>query len=271
MVLITGAAGGLSVNGGGEVRASYAFTPGLILSGAVRQQFFNTGEDARFVPEGAPGLYPVRTNAALYAEEGTTFVPRLTLSQYGHLTPNVYSRVSFGLLEEMYAGLSTEVLYKPVGARWAAGAEVNYVQQRDFDQTFAFRDYSVVTGHGSLYYDFDNGFFGQVDMGRYLAGDWGATLTVDRAFENGWRVGATATVTDASYDNDLTEGVDYGIRITVPIDFVIGRPTQQAFSTTLSGPVRDDGARLELDDRLYETIRSGQRSDLEDGWGRFWR
>jgi hypothetical protein len=171
----------------------------------------------------------------------------------------------------MYGGVSTELLFKPVDSAWGFGAEVNYVQQRDFDQQFSFRDYDVVTGHGSLYYDFDSGFYAQLDLGRYLAGDWGATMTLDRTFENGWRVGASATVTDVSFDSGVSEGVDYGIRVTIPVDFVLGQPSQKGLSTTLGASTRDDGQRLDVDGRLYDTVRSGHLSDLEDGWGRFWR
>ena len=61
-------------------------------------------------------------------------------------------------------------------------------------------DYDVVTGYVSAYYDFGNGYLGQLDVGNYLAGDVGATVSVDRVFVNGWRVGAFATVTDVSAD-----------------------------------------------------------------------
>lgn len=263
---------GLALNGGVEVTATYAFSPNFILGGAVRQQLFNTSDTATFVPDNdVPGVHPVRRNAPLYALEGTTTIPMLTLAHFARPGPNLYSRVTAGLLEPMYGGVSTELLFKPVDSAWGFGAEVNYVQQRDFDQQFSFRDYDVVTGHGSLYYDFDSGFYAQLDVGRYLAGDWGATMTLDRTFENGWRVGASATVTEVSFDSGMSEGVDYGIRVTIPVDFVLGQPSQRGLSTTLGAPTRDDGQRLDVDGRLYDTVRSGHLSDLEDGWGRFWR
>jgi hypothetical protein len=108
-------------------------------------------------------------------------------------------------------------------------------------------------------------------MGRYLAGDWGATFTLDREFANGWRVGAYATFTNVSFE-DFGEGsFDKGIRFTVPIDFVIGQPTRRELSNTLRSLNRDGGARLEVEGRLYETVRGGHLADLSDQWGRFWR
>jgi hypothetical protein len=171
----------------------------------------------------------------------------------------------------MFGGISTELLYKPVDSAWAVGGEVAYVRQREFEQLLDFQDYEVLTGHGSVYYDFDNGFHGQIDIGRYLAGDWGATLSVDREFENGWRVGAFATVTDVSFDGEIDSGVDYGIRVDIPIDFVVGQPTQRSLGMSFGAPERDDGQRLEIDGRLYQEIRDGHYTNLSEGWGRFWR
>ena len=78
------------------------------------------------------------------------------------------------------------------GSRWA---EVNYTRQRDRNGGFGFPNYGIATGHVSAYYDFGKGFVGQVDVGRYLARDVGATVPLDREFANGGKVGAFATYT----------------------------------------------------------------------------
>jgi hypothetical protein len=193
--------------------------------------------------------------------------------------------VSAGYLERGFGGVSGEVLWKPVDSHFALGAEVNYTLLRDFDMGFGFRpacsdvdctvydgaDYDVVTGHVSAYYDFDNGFVGQVDVGRYLAGDWGATVALDREFENGWKVGAYFTMTDVSFE-DFGEGsFDKGIRIEIPMDALLGQPTRDSSGTTLTSLERDGGARLRIDDRLYEVVEGGHQGQMEDNWGRFWR
>ena len=56
-----------------------------------------------------------------------------------------------------------------------------------------------LNGHFSTYwqtgfYDYD----AQVDIGRYLAGDKGGTLTLSRNFPSGWSVGGFFTLTDAA-------------------------------------------------------------------------
>ncbi|EYD74685.1 Putative outer membrane lipoprotein [Rubellimicrobium mesophilum DSM 19309] len=262
----------LEISLGAEVSAAYRIQPNLIFSGSIRQRFVRTGdsEDDQFNP-GTDDLPAVRTNAGLYAQNDHPVLQDLTLAYYGRPGRNLYSRVTVGYLETMYGGLSTEVLWAPVASRLAVGAEVNYAKQRDFDQLLEFRDYDVVTGHLSAYYDFGNGFHGEIDAGRYLAGDWGATFALDREFENGWRVGGYFTLTDVPFD-DFGEGsFDKGIRVAIPVDFIFGQPTRREITSTLRSLNRDGGARLDVEGRLYDIVREGHYADLEDSWGRFWR
>ncbi|MGZ9808928.1 YjbH domain-containing protein [Pseudoroseicyclus sp. H15] len=257
----------VQLQAGLEARARYEIQPNLVASGAVRYAL----TPQRDVKASNSALPPVRSNTGLYANTGNPSIQHLTLAWYGRPAPEIYSRVTLGYLEPMFGGVSGELLWAPPDTRYAVGAEVNYAVQRDFDQLFGFQDYDVVSGHLSFYYDLTNGFHAQIDAGRYLAGDWGATFALDREFENGWRVGGYFTLTDVPFD-DFGEGsFDKGIRISVPIDYFTGTPTQQTLDNTIASLTRDGGARLDVEGRLYETVRSGQLSDLQDGWGRFWR
>jgi len=170
----------------------------------------------------------------------------------------------------MFGGVSAEALWKPVASRLALGVEVNYVKQRAFDDVLGFQDYAVATGHASAYYEFQNGYTGQLDVGRYLAGDVGATVTLEREFANGWRVGGFFTLTDVSAD-DFGEGsFDKGIKLTVPASWLLGKPDKRVRATTLRPLSRDGGARLNVPDRLYEQVRSGHRQDLVGNWSGVW-
>ncbi len=251
-----------------ELSANYAIAPGLKISGDIRKRFAGNREGE---PGSGSTLPRVRTDGPAYLAEGDPAITRLTTAYQFNLAPDYYGRVTGGYLESMYGGVSTEVLWKPVQSRLGIGVELNYARKRDFDQLFGFQDYDIVTGHVSGYYDFGNSIHGQIDVGRYLAGDYGATFTLDREFDNGWRVGAFATFTDVSFD-DFGEGsFDKGLRISVPIGHFIGTPTKRVYQTTLRPLTRDGGARLNVEDRLYETVRNYHESDLRGGWGRFWR
>ncbi|MFQ6547062.1 YjbH domain-containing protein [Aestuariibius sp. 2305UL40-4] len=254
---------------GAELSASYDIRPNLILQGALRQRI--TGNLEEGDPIQPTGLEPVRTNIGFYNEADGVTIPDLTLAYYFKPGDQLYGRVTGGYLERMFGGISTELLWSPANSPWAFGAEVNAVQQRDFDQRFGFQDYDVVTGHVSAYYDFDNGFYGRVDVGRYLAGDSGATFALDREFDNGFRVGGFFTLTDAS-EEDFGEGsFDKGVSVSIPTDWFFGTPSRRRISTSLNSLTRDGGQRVSVPGRLYGTVSGAQNPDLEEGWGRFWR
>ena len=260
----------VQLDGGLELKLKYTFAPNIIAKGVIRQSL----RDIPLADESQTedDLQNVRTDGRFYGRDGHPTVQTLTLAHYGRPGADLYSRVTAGYLEEQHGGLSTELLWKPVDSRVALGAELNYTGQRDFEQLFGFQDYDVVTGHLSGYYSFDNGFHAQLDVGRYLAGDWGATFGLDREFDNGWRVGAYFTLTDVPFDEFGEGSFDKGIRITVPNDFFVGTATTDKVSADLQSLQRDGGARLRVDGRLYDIVRDGHTAGrLGDTFGRFWR
>jgi len=261
----------VQIDTGVQAKIQYEIQPNLVLHGGMRQSILGKRELASETE--TPNDYPnVRTDARFYGIDGAPVITNLSLSHYGRPAENLYSRVSLGYLESMYGGVSTELLWKPVDSNFALGAELNYAVQRDYDMLFGFRDFDTVTGHLSAYYSFDNGFQTQLDVGRYLAGDWGATISLDRTFDNGWEVGAYATFTDMPFDQFGEGSFDKGIRITVPTDFFLGTATQRSSSTALSSLTRDGGARLDVEGRLYDIVERGhQAGSMGDTWGRFWR
>ncbi len=252
-----------------RLTGKYDIAPGFVLSGSIIKKL--AGNLNKSERDSDSILPHVRSDSNKYDANGDPAIENLTLAWYAKPAPNLYSRVTLGLLEPMYGGISGELLWKRVDRPYALGVEVNYVKQRDFDQLFGFQDYSVMTGHVSGYYDLGNGFQAELDIGRYLAGDYGATLSLDREFANGWRVGAFATLTDVSFD-DFGEGsFDKGIRIEIPLGWAIGRPTQKSTKMVVRPILRDGGARLNVDGRLYDFVRDYHSDRLDDQWGRFWR
>lgn len=277
---------------GAEARASYEIVPGLILSGTLRQRAFGsmdqrgpskgripgqprehyTPEEYEADPEleTLNGVPRVRSDARMYRSSGPK-IPELTLAWYARPTDTVYTRVTAGLLEQAYGGVSAEALWKPVNSPLAFGAEVNRVRKRDFDDVFGFRDYEVTTGHLSAYYEFAQGYTAQLDVGQYLAGDRGATVTLTREFANGWRIGAFATKTDLSEEEFGEGSFDKGVSISIPISWATGQPSRQRASSTIRALSRDGGSRVNVDGRLYDKVRDSHSVKLYEGWGRFWR
>jgi hypothetical protein len=253
---------GLAASGSYEVR------PGFLLQAGLRLPIAGNLDDATRTSDSV--LPPVRSNANIY-DKASPQLAELTAGWYFKPGQDLFGRVTVGYLESMFGGISAELLWAPNPRPWALGIEINQVAQRDFDQLFGFQDYQVTTGHVSAYWTIGNDYSAQLDMGRYLAGDWGATLTIDRGFFNGWHVGAFATITDVPFE-DFGEGsFDKGIYVTVPLDWASGRPSQDVATVTIRPVLRDGGARLYVSDRLYTVVNDSQGRMLADTWGRFWR
>lgn len=256
---------------GARLSASYNLQPGLVFSGSVYARIYgniepSTGPSASTLPH-------VRSDGGLYSTNGEIALEQLSVAWFTRPASNLFSRVSFGYLERMHAGVSGELLWKPVDSKLALGAELNYSKQRNTDGMFGFDeyDYDIVTGHVSAYYDFGNGYLGQIDVGRYLAGDVGATISFDRVFVNGWRFGAFATLTDVSSAEFGDGSFDKGIRFSIPLSWALGNQSNSSFGTSLRNGAGDGGARLEVDGRLYDSIRDYHGGALDTEWGRVWR
>lgn len=236
----------------GTYSASAYLARNLWLSGTVSYNAYNNYDKFRY---DAPSRLPrVRTNIRRYMTEEDLTLPNLQLTGTRQLARDTYGMVYAGLLESMYAGAGGEVLYRPLNERWAVGVEANWVKQRDFDQRFSFRDYSVATGHASFYYMWgeERRVVTALSAGRYLAKDWGATLAVSRAFDNGVTMGGYATKTDVS-SKDFGEGsFDKGIYVSVPFDFLLPRSTRARANFAWNPLYRDGGARLARSYGLYQ-------------------
>lgn len=282
---------GLNYEVGAEARTSYEIMPGLVATGSLRQRAFGNSDQRgpgipgqrgeyyspanyevdpslEITPQGVPR---VRSDTRMYTGNSRPVIPELTLAWYAKPSSTIYTRVTTGLLERAYGGISTEALWKPTNSRLAFAAEVNHVRKRDFNQLFDFRDYEVTMGHVSAYYEFAQGFTAQLDVGKYLAGDKGATVMLTREFANGWRIGAYATKTNLSAEEFGEGSFDKGVTLSIPVGWATGQPTRGRAETTLRSLARDGGAQLNVNGRLYERVRDSHSAKLSEGWGRFWR
>lgn len=203
----------------------------------------------------------VRTFIGDYLSEASLGIERLQYTRTAQLGDSWYAMGYGGLLEMMYAGAGGELLYRPFGADWAVGMDVNWVRQRDFDQRFELRDYSAWTGHLTAYVHTGiEDVLAKVSVGRYLARDFGATLDLSREFASGARMGAWGTWTDAG--DDFGEGnFDKGLYVSVPLDAFFTRSSREHAEIRWQPLTRDGGATLNRRDNLYDLTeeRSGRR------------
>lgn len=263
----------LLFDAGVAVDVAYEPRPGIIASFGLQQPLVSNRDATDRVSNSV--LPKVRSETDNYYQSKDLRLPYATLAYYFRPGSTTYGRVTAGLLEQAYAGASAELLWKPDGSRLAYGVEVNAVRQRQpgtlADLGTGVYDTQTVTGHVSAYYDFSGDWLAQLDVGRYLAGDNGATLTLSRDFDNGVQVGAFATLTDTSFD-DFGEGAfDKGIFISLPTSYLTGRPSRGARNLVIRPVLRDGGARVFVRDRLYPLVRDSDAQAVNDSWGRFLR
>lgn len=235
-----------------DYSASYFFSRGTWLSGVVSVNLLNNFDKFRY---DAPSNLPrVRTYMRQYLTSSDVTVPNLQLTTARSLGGALYGMAYAGMLESMYGGVGGELLYRPFGERWALGIDLNWVKQRGFEQHLDFRNYQITTGHVSGYFEVGRAQRTVVSVaaGRYLAGDWGATLNVGRVFDNGVTMGAYATKTNVSSEEFGEGSFDKGIYFSVPMDFLLPRSTRGRATVVWSPLTRDGGARLARRYSLYQ-------------------
>ena len=204
----------------------------------------------------------VRSEIRQYLQQGETGLDALYLEKRGMLSSQLIYRGYAGILEEMFSGVGGEVLYRPFPSRFAFGLNLNYVWQRGYEKRFSHQDYSVLTGHASLYWASP---FANYDLalhaGRYLAKDLGATFELRRTFDNGWMVGGFFTLTDVPFEEFGEGSFDKGLFFRIPFNGFLSGETRSAYQTAIRTIQRDGGARLEgIGDTLWWEGR-GHRAD----------
>lgn len=234
------------------------------LSGSVAVDIDNNFDELEYI---APSELPrVRTFIGSYIGSTDVGIYNLQYNRTARLGGDWFGLAYAGILELMYSGVGGEILYRPFNSPLAVGMDVNYVRQREFEQGFGLRDYSVVTGHVTAYVDTGiEDILAKVSVGRYLARDWGVTLDFSREFESGISIGAYATFTDAG--DDFGEGsFDKGIYLRIPFDSFFTSHSRDHAQLTWQPLTRDGGARLARRQTLYSI--TGER-DLGDYWDDF--
>ncbi len=222
----------------------------------------------KFKYDGPSKLPRVRTNLRQYMTESRVNVPNLQLTHFSQLATNQYYSVYGGYLEAMFGGIGAEWLHRPWHSSLAFGVDVNYVQQRDFDQFFGFdragtqTGYRTATGHATAYWD--TGWKSthlSLSMGRYLAKDIGATVDISRTFNNGVSVGAWVTRTNVSAEQFGEGSFDKGMYLRIPFDVMTTTRSGDTANLVYNPLTRDGGARLNRSFTLHGATTARSKRD----------
>ncbi|CTT39232.1 TPA: YjbH domain-containing protein [Escherichia coli] len=204
-------------------------------------------------PHDGDALPRVRTWIREYVSSSDVLLNNLQATHFEQFNSEWYGQAYAGYLEMMYAGVGSELLYRPFGQSWAVGADINWVKQRDWNDTLKMAEYDVVTGHMTGYWQvpYVNDVSAKLSVGRYLAGDVGATIDLSKRFSSGVIAGVFATKTDVSSEEYGEGSFTKGIYVTIPFDLMLLHPTTNKGTVSWVPLTRDGGQMLNRRVGLY--------------------
>ncbi len=263
------------INGsiGWEARVAYRINNSTVINSSVKQPILT---ELNIIKRGPKiGLPNVRSDLMYYYRDISTrpYIDSLTIDQYYKPAKNIYGQINLGYLEMMYAGLRAEAIWKDMQKPYAIGLDIARISKRNTFGDFSMLNKSYSTVIGTVYYDLPSNWTAQIDAGKYLAGDYGATLALSRTFNNGWEIGAYATMTDVKFSTFGEGSFDKGITLKVPMTWFTGKKSQ-AYAKTVIRPITGDGgARLHLNDDkfLHKNISKYDEKSFLDNWKRVYR
>ncbi|WP_038864850.1 YjbH domain-containing protein [Vibrio jasicida] len=261
--------------------ASYWLTDNLEIGGSLYWDWYNNYDKFVYVtPPDATTVPRVRTMFRAYQNEHAVTMSNLQLTWFQEYSDTMDQQFYAGYLESMFAGVGTEFLYRPNGANWAVGADVNLITQRDPQSYFGVYDeeWQNVPEYGRPFRVIDKGFTGfvsgyyypqwdflqdlmiQVDVGQFLAGDMGTQVNVSKQFKSGVIAGAFASFTDLSSEEFGEGSFTKGFYISIPFDIMTVKPSNNRANFSWQPLTRDGGQKL---GRKYSLI---ELTDERNPW-----
>lgn len=289
-------------NVGFNTNASYRLTSQLEVSGSVYFNIYDNYDKYNFVEENPHidnfSVPRVRTMFRAYVHDNPIRLSTLQMTWFAQPSDNIYTQTYGGYLETMFAGVGSEVLYRPMGSNWALGLDYNFISQRDPDSWFDTydSDYYYYDGYNSSNcsadnvscqaYVLDKGTTGmltayytpqwswikdtlfQVSAGKFLGGDKGVRVNASKQFKSGVIVGAYITKTDLTAEEYGEGSYNKGFYVSIPFDVLTVKPTTSRGTIGWQPITRDGGQTLARKYSLYGVTDSRnpwfkRRNDVE--------
>ncbi|HEY0900812.1 MAG TPA: YjbH domain-containing protein, partial [Micavibrio sp.] len=217
-----------------------------------------------------PAALPIRSNVADFANT------RLGLDRayFGYtrtIKRDLHMAIAAGYLEEMYAGLGNDILYRPFGSTWAIGAEGWLALKRDpsTSMNMGLNGDRVFTGHLKAYYEFPNTSTTlEGRIGRYLNEDIGATIAVNQSFDHGLQLRGHLTATNQQ-DQDIfgdNSNLYAGLSMTLPLGNVPLLPQNSIMRVQAAPLGRDNGQALDSPVDLYSMTEPLSYRHIAQNW-----
>lgn len=234
--------------------AGYNFNRSTSIKGAAKVTLFQNFDNFNFKVDALDTPLPrVRTYVREYVTRSRVQLESLYGLWHDRLAPNIYGQMYAGYLETMFGGVGGELLYRPVDSNFAFGFDLNYVQQRSYENDYDFFDYKVLTGHANIYWqpEFLHDTLLTFNIGRFLAKDKGVNIDFAKRFDSGIVVGAYAAITDASSEEYGEGSFTKGFYVSIPFDLFSLKPAIGRGKLPWIPISRDGGQALNRPDKLF--------------------
>lgn len=261
----------------GDLRIAFnselQFSKNISLNTSMSAGITNNYEELKLASDSI--LPHVRTDIVKYLKNTEDFaINRLQLNYVNSLRNNIYYKFSGGFLESMFAGIGTEVLYRPFFSSIAIGAELWRVKQREYDMLLGFLEdksnkYLTTTGHLNFYYmNQPSKILFTLRGGKFLARDSGLNFDFSRVFDNGLRIGAFFSLTDISKTEFGEGSFDKGFYFHIPLESFFTNYQKGVSGFGLRPLTRDGAAFIIHGHSLYGITDQAQYYNINRGWYR---
>ena len=228
-------------------RSEIVIQRGISLISNISYGLYDNMDDLKLASDSI--LPHVRTDIVKYLKESRNLsIQRMQLNKFGQISPSIFYKFSAGILEYMFSGYGSEVLFKPFDKNYAIGVEAWKVYQRNYDQMFGVLDdvdYKTTTGHISFYYhEPKTNILFRMKGGKFLAQDSGISFEFTREFYSGFRIGGFFTLTDISTEEFGEGSFDKGFSFYIPLEIFSNSYNSRNFGWGLKPITRDGGATL---------------------------
>ncbi len=251
--------------GGLILGGNYSANENFGVFGSLRATLIDNYDKFNYTLDRAESSLPrVRTYVREYISRSDVIVDTLYTRWVDKVADDWYAQVYGGYLETMFAGVGAEALYRPVDSNFAFGVDINYAQQRSYENDWDLFDYKAVTGFATAYWRPEILPETQftVSAGQFLAKDKGVNINFAKRFDSGIVVGAYAAFTDASAEEYGEGSFTKGFYISVPLDLFVLKHAKGSGRFPWVPISRDGGQMLNRPSQLINL--TGPRSPFLD-------
>lgn len=215
-------------------------------------------------------LNPVRGDARDFANSRLSLEHSyIGLTQ--SLTPELHALFLSGYLDEFYAGLGGELLYRPHTSRFAIGAEFWHTDKRIPDSLFNLGTTGnlVNSAFANIWYDIPrHDVTANLRAGRFLAGDTGIEAGLEKRFKNGARLNAILALSNAADPDIFGDRLHayHSINVTLPWGSIPFLNSSASLKTKIEPFARNAAQRIKKPVNLYDLTEKFTLDHIAENW-----